>query len=919
MRLRYILLIIIVSFLSNFSQQATAQLSTNNWYVGNTSAGEWIQFKKVWLSEGHYRFTTKAVAAKKSQTVHLELNGQALQNGIEIPTNESGTFDLAHLGHKQLATGYYDIKLVFETGNVNCDMIFIRKDNSTSSAVLANDTQFSINRTDGMHIAPIGGAWGASSYLAKGGNRGDDAVWSDNNNQPFTREQVVSWNKQQIYVNTPPVTDQALDMYVSEQVESKVDFIFSHGRGETDSINAIEDRLYTPGVGAFGCRQLKKLVDAINRNAYAKNNLKIAYFIDNAVWPLAVEKHLGKKMSWGDPACQQFIWDYSFKNFYQTIPRDMLFERSPGVVPIQLWHATANYDYSVGDTKILEFLEFIKKKMISTFGLTPSFILAKSFFTKDPRTKDIAEGVQAWFSWGKEIISYETLHNKSYGFALNGGRYSIRNVWLNDWNPATNTGTRINNQSDYHQSSLKSDGTPVIRSIYEYGAQNSLEWLVLESWFDWREGSTWYRSDHPEYSFPNQYIALNREFADRNSESIVLEAEACDEFKDFTPGNSGGAYRVGWYNDLKKDFYSANMEVNLDIYRPLHQLVNFQNGGTVNPSFDNFSAGFNDVWGFDADGNIFCQEIDGNPVNWLKISKELKSVKKLALGRYYAWGLTTDNKVMKTELPIGWATNNCTGWSDITGSKPMKDIDLNMSTAWGIDVDGKVYYRDLAAKRDWVTVPGKLSTITADDEFIWGFAGNNKLVRMSVQSKTNWDTIANPHQLTKIEAGATEVWGVNAKNEVYRINSSGEGLWQLVATGYINVSVGYEYAWLADDSGNLFKYDLKGFENFTSFASGQAVDFPSSAKPLQQQITIQAWPNPFSNSLNISIDAENDDQAEISIFDLSGRRLKSGSFQVVEGPNSIRLDNTGSLKAGVYLLVVTVNEKQERVKIVKID
>ena len=320
-----------------YASSSFSQLSVNNWYVGNTAAGEWIQFRKVWLSEGNYRFTTRAVADKESQTVHLELNGSILSSGIKIPVSPTGKFGLAHLGHTHLNTGYYDIRLVFETGNVNCDMIFIRKDDSTGNAVAEKDTEFTINRTDGMHIAPIGGAWGASSYLAKGTDRGDDAVWKDLNNKPYSREQVLKWNKQQIYAYTPDVSDQALDMYVSEQVEAKVDFIFSHGRGEQDVENDIEDRQYVAGIGSFGCRQLKKLVEAIDRNAYAKNNLKIAYFIDNAVFPLAVEKHLGKKMSWGDAACQEFIWNYCFRNFYETVPKRTLFERSPGVVPIQLW------------------------------------------------------------------------------------------------------------------------------------------------------------------------------------------------------------------------------------------------------------------------------------------------------------------------------------------------------------------------------------------------------------------------------------------------------------------------------------------------------------------------------------------------------------------------------------------------------
>lgn len=894
------------------------QVSTNNWYVGNTDIGEWIKYKKVWLSAGSYRFTIKAVAKTGGQTVHLEINDQTLQSNVEIPSNVLDTFQLTHLGHTILSAGYYDLKLVFETGNVNCDMIFIRKDQNSSNAVLSSDIQFSINRNDGMHMAPIGGAWGASALLAKGGDRGDDPVFSDVNGNQFSREQILSWNKQSIYAYTPEVSDQSMDMYVAEQVAAKVDFIFAHGRGEVDSINAVEDRLYAPGIGNMGCRQLKKLVDAINRSIYAKDNLKIAYFVDNAVFPLACTKYLGISMNWGDPVCQKFLWDYSFRKFFQTIPKDMLFRRPDGTVPIQLWSANANYDYSTQDSKILEFLQYIKQQLESTFGITPSFILDSSFLTRDPRVSILCGGLQGWFSWGKNITQMQTYDSKKYAFALNGGRYPIGNVWLNDWNPDSNTGTHSGTvTTDYHTSSLLTDGTPAIRSIYEQGIAENAEWLVMESWFDWREGSTWYRSNHPEYSYPNQYISLVREFADRNSESIVLEAEGCDEYFDTTEGNSGGAYRVNWYQNIKQDYWSSNKEINLDIYRPLHRLSTLQNTGNPGASFKDFSAGFYDVWGFNSSGKIYCQEIDGIPVKWTTINNQLTTVKKLSLGKNHAWALTTNNTVMRTELPTGWQTQNCTGWVDVTSNQPMKDIDLNMSMVWGVDSFGKVYYRNLSSSIPWTNVQGLLSSITADDEWIWGFTPKGKIVRMSAESKIKWDTIPNPYNLIKIEAGASEVWGINAKNEVYRISSSGEGKWQFVTSGFINVSVGYEYVWLSDSQGNMYKYDLKGFENIAGFGSQDSI-YTAAIPCFSKVLSVKVSPNPFVDILQVEILSNINDNVNIILYDLNGCKEYSQNENLHSGTNEIVINNLNKLKSGVYLLAIMSDNFNKKIKIVKI-
>ena len=249
--MKHILRHIFIALLGMYSLTSYAEVkeSTNNWYVGNTQPGDWIQYKKVWLSAGHYRFTGRIVGNGEGQTVHLEINGSTLKNGVEAPYNYTNTFDLAHLGHKQLEEGYYDLKLVFETGNVNCDMVFIRKDDNTSDNVLDTDIDFENNWNDGMHTFAIGGHAGATRELAKGGDSGDDATWTSAapEKAQYSRNQVISWNKQSIYNFNLGYTQEAADIYISEMVESKVEVIFAHGRGEPDGQTSeeydIEDRI----------------------------------------------------------------------------------------------------------------------------------------------------------------------------------------------------------------------------------------------------------------------------------------------------------------------------------------------------------------------------------------------------------------------------------------------------------------------------------------------------------------------------------------------------------------------------------------------------------------------------------------------------------------------------------------------------
>jgi hypothetical protein len=915
------------------SQLNAQEISTNNWYVGNTKFGEWIQYRQVWLSAGHYRFTTKAVAKDENQTVRLELNNNALQANVRVPSNTGNDFELVHLGSKSLPTGYYDVKLVFETGNVNCDMIFIKKDNNTAGTVLDTDTLFTINRNDGPHIFAIGGVINASCELAKPGEKDDNSSWHprlDRNGAPYSRKQMLSWNKQEIYAYYSLITDQAMDIYVSEQVEAKVDVIFAHGRGDDDLTSDIEDRSYKKGIGGYGCRLLRKLVEAINRSVYAKDNLKLAYFLDNAAVFLAYKeayKAQGKKFDWGELESQEFMWNYAIKQWYENVPRDMLFLTEDNRVPIQFWTANAEYDYNTQSNKIVEFLTYIRTKMRETFQLEPAFILSKDFFSRDSRVDNsIAWGVQAWFAWNNVTnrISMETFDGKKFAFAFNGGRMPMAERMDRDWDPETNTGTWLQpgKAEDFHVSALNPDGTPRIRPIFEQAIAENAEWVVLESWSDWPEGSTFYRSDHPEYRFPNQYMALVREFADRDSESIVLEAEGCDEYYTTSTGNRGGAYRMNWYNDLDKDFWSSDKEINLSIYRPLHKLGTLVFQGKPATYKDvplvDFAAGQKDVWGFIDGGLIYAHEIDGHPANkWSARLGSSENVKKLSLGGSYVWALTKDNRVLRSELATG-ATNTYAGWVNITRDlSAVKDIDISLKDTWAVDAGGNVYYSDLAGKFPWKPVPGKLSSICADDQCAWGFTmDTNELVRISSEKRDRWDTIPNPYNLVKISAASGEVWGVNAENKVYRKNSSPDGEWQFVFAGYTHVAVGYEYVWLMDTKGDFYNCKISGFETASVFPK-----FDNSPNAIDTKYftdgNIRVSPTKFSDYVQIDILTNIPTDVTINIYNINGMLLKTELSALHPGANLVKITNLGSLKSGMYILTVTSNRNSRSFRIIK--
>ncbi|MDR1682748.1 MAG: DUF5010 domain-containing protein [Candidatus Symbiothrix sp.] len=917
---------------------------SNNWYVGDTEAGEWIKHRKIKLAEGDYRFTVRAVAAETGKTVALELNNSPLFSKVSIPDDASGKFHLAHLGSAHIATGYYDIKLVFETGGVNCDMIFIKKDTRTDKAVLETDINYSLNHNDGMHISPIAGSSGATALLAKYGDQGDNIAYyyqaDPGNGVTYSREQVMQWNKQPIYTFHNEYTQEAMDILVQEFAEAKVDFIWAHGRGEPDTQNEIIDRDFKEGAGGMPCRGLSVLVDAVKRNPYAKNNLKIAYFFDSAAsfTSAGISSFYTGSLDYRNDDFRNFMWDFAVKKWYQTIPKDLLFTLPDTeglgrtIVPMQWWTCGVGSKWGnrgielTGAEGFTGFFNFLKEKMETELGITPAWILDQSFFDRGGQAaRDVAWGTQAWFIWGQSTTEIRTHNGKKFAFAINGGRIPMYEAVMNDWNPYTDagtfTGTNYNQirTKGYHVNALDENAEPRLRSFYETATAQNAEWMVLESWFDWQEGTTWYRSGHREYAYPNQHLNLCREYADKETNSILLEAESCDEFFDKSTGNSGGAYRLDWYkeSELQKDYFDANLEINLDIFRPLHQLSEITtHTGSIASTANRIEAGWKDVWILAGKNNsIYANELDGYPIARWDMVANNNYLNDLTLGGYAAYGITTTGKVVRSWLPNGQRANNNNTWSQIDGNMDMVDLDANNAMIWGVDNQANIYYRNFAATRPWTKIEGKLTNIAVDELFGWGFDPDGQLKRFSLQSKSDWMTVSNPHNLTKLSANCEEVWGINAQNEVYRISSSGFGKWEKVADGFKDVSIGSNFVWFLDTDNKPNKCELTSFADYSVFTPNSYTginDFTVNT------VSITAYPNPFTDRLTLKITSRKDEKSQLALTSIDGKQIFEREITASAGATEINLSaETSLLPQGVYLLVVNKPSGKEVLKIIK--
>jgi hypothetical protein len=78
-----------------------------------------------------------------------------------------------------------------------------------------------------------------------------------------------------------------------------------------------------------------------------------------------------------------------------------------------------------------------------------------------------------------------------------------------------------------------------------------------------------------------------------------------------------------------------------------------------------------------------------------------------------------------------------------------------------------------------------------------------------------------------------------------------------------------------------------------------------------------AFPNPFSETINVTVEAERAGNCTISIKDINGRTVASRAAALSQGANSIRVDGLYKLAQGIYQVVADINGNVRTTTLVK--
>ena len=769
------------------------------WYVGNTSPGEWIQFTNVWLTAGSYRFTANAGSPSAGATMHLEVDGTVTTPGVVVPnTGRTDSFSPVHLGVTNLSQGYHTLRIVFETAGTSLDWFILRKDSDPSGVVKPSDTVMVRPSTSGMLIAPIvsfnQGSQHNSLFTA------DDASSSfgaypqrATNGLPYSDYQERSWYRAPMFQDFDRRTDRFWDIMVDQLMASRAQLPLIHCRSTADLTHDLQDRAYIVGNGAFEGRWLQKLVEAVQRNPQAASSLQIGMFFEDGPLASDYNSRFGSYPSWGSTNLADYVMQYWWSPWFDQVPRTMLYQPSAGRPVINIWtaHPTGMTNNPALDGGMATFLTNMRNRMLAKYGLNPLFVVSPD---ADANTQAAAWGVAPWYSWGQSLYNSRVfLDGSRWGFSSCGSRYRLDLVWANDWDPVSNTGTPSGGSpgQDYFQSPLDTNGNSTLLNFYGQASAAGTKFIQEEGFYNIPEGSPVFASYAPGWNFPNQHLAAMRQYADPTTDSLMFEAEDCDQYyKTSVHENLGGSYRRHWYSPT-----------GLDVYRPLHNLNTWTNKNTGPGNLVDLSAGFFDVWALDSAGQVWAHCIsDGAPDTWTPSSMNgIAKFTCLAVGKHHAWAIN-GTSVYTCQLSYSQATQNHGTWTGVSG--PMVQLSVNEADVWAVDAGGSLYRRRVNEVNNpaagWTSVLGPgtpMNRIYAggNGQFVWGLSGTN--IYYSPTTNVTWTLVSNSNNITNLTIGSEEVWGLNAAGNIFRRNIAGVGGWETVDGNLTRLAVGENYAW----------------------------------------------------------------------------------------------------------------------------
>lgn len=342
------------------------------------------------------------------------------------------------------------------------------------------------------------------------------------------------------------------DNLVEEHLYSGMDYMVPNCRGRLPKADS-DPRYYTDHGDPT---RIKELIAALKRRG--TNKLKIAIFDDApASWAAARNLDLYGRYTTvtGNAEADRYpiekldeiykyIWDYNiklaFENFYGTNQENNKYLlRFNGKPVLYIWSINGFLNVEYGGKRpdctgrLKAILDKLHADFKSTFNEELFICVDKAFADRDPQVdKTVVDAMNDWF-----IASEKTTNRCSY---------TLRT--LNDVSVGVGVPGFLTNDKQGDRMLFDANHGKTLTDALDYFVKNKADLVFLEGFTDMLENAAFWRStDTKYYDYPNQRLNILRKYHSTEAypQSLRVEVETCDTYKDNSAGNSGNQYRKG--------------------------------------------------------------------------------------------------------------------------------------------------------------------------------------------------------------------------------------------------------------------------------------------------------------------------------------------------------------------------------------
>jgi hypothetical protein len=206
------------------------------------------------------------------------------------------------------------------------------------------------------------------------------------------------------------------------------------------------------------------------------------------------------------------------------------------------------------------------------------------------------------------------------------------------------------------------------------------------------------------------------------------------------------------------------------------------------------------------------------------------------------------------------------------------------------EYNGKYMHINFAgASSNNAPTPVKLTSFTVTAK------GNDALLNWTTASETN-------NKGFEIERSANG----RTFEKINFVNGAGN------SSKVINYNLVDKNVWLPGVSEVYYRLKQVDFDG--KYAYSQVVRVNKNVKEAN---ALSVFPNPYSNDYSISFTAINEGSATVEMMDLQGKVVAVKNAAVVNGVNTISMNEASTVRAGIYFVRININGEMQTLKLVK--